>query len=278
MTTFPEKHPPIFDRVNCCTELLSRDGTHGLPLPVGLFPDISISMQVHSYGGTDVGRMRRRNEDAFLDDTEHRLYAVADGLGGLAAGDRASALAISILKIHRDDSASEGHPLDFRRVFADAHKAIQKLGAEADPVGGAGTTLTVALLHEHKIVLAHAGDSAAYSFKSDGWEKLTRDHTEAENFRNTWPGQPVPPIYEHTLTGCLGQPGRANPDFFSHPFESGDRLLLCSDGATRHVHPEEIADLSQKSATPKDLVDEIIELANERGGADNITAVAIFID
>lgn len=233
-------------------------------------------MNIDSYGNSDLGRMRRRNEDAFLNDPEGRLFAVADGLGGLSAGDRASQLAISILKAHQQEAKKKGSPLDFRAAFLDAHKAIQKLGAEVDPVRGAGTTLTVALLGDDEIQLAHVGDSAAYLFSRDGWKKLTVDHTEAEEFRKRRPGENVPSIFEHTLTRCLGQPGELEPDISSSRFRSGDRLFLCTDGVTRGIEAEEIADQLKDRKEPKVLVEGLLELANERGGADNATVVVVF--
>lgn len=235
-------------------------------------------MILKSHGNTDLGKMRRRNEDAFLNDPENNMFAVADGLGGLAAGDRASNLGISILKAHQQEARKTGNDIDFRRVFSDAHTAIQKLGGQADPVRGSGTTLTVALVREGRVLIAHAGDSAAYLFSSKGWEKLTTDHTEAEDFRKMRPGERVPPIFEHTLTRCLGQPGELEPDLFDHAIGPGDCLFLCTDGVTRGIEPEEISGWVKNHKDPKELVDQILDLANKRGGSDNATAVAVFID
>src|SRR5690606_18847579 len=116
------------------------------------------------------------------------------------------------------------------RVLADAQHAIQKLGTQADPVRGSGTTLPVVLVRDGKVSIAHAGDSAAYHLSPKGWKKLTTDHTEAEDFRRLRPGENVPPIFEHTLTRCLGQPGEIEPDFSNHELHSGDCLFLCTDG------------------------------------------------
>lgn len=235
-------------------------------------------MNLKSYGNTDLGKMRRRNEDTFLADAENHLYAVADGLGGLSAGDRASQTAVFILEGHLRDALKENRPLNFTQAFLDAHRAIQKIGSEADPVRGAGTTLTAAIVREGEIQIAHVGDSAAYLFSADGAKKLTTDHTEAEEFRKQRPGEKVPAIFEHTLTRCLGQPGDVTPDFSKHSFAPGDRLFLCSDGVTREIPPGEIGTLLRKETDPKPPVEELLRLANERGGADNATAVAVFFD
>lgn len=235
-------------------------------------------MKIKAYGNTDIGRMRRRNEDAFFVDAENSLFAVADGLGGLAAGNRASRMAVEMLKDAFAAALQEDRPLDFRSVFTGAHKAIRDLGAEVDPAKGAGTTLTTALIRDDKAHLAHIGDSAAYLFQDGGWKKLTIDHTEAEEFRRRRPGEPVPGIFEHTLTRCLGQPGPVDVDLLTHPLAPHSRLLLCTDGVTRGITPEEIAKSIMQAADPKQFVEELLDLANERGGSDNSTAIAIFID
>lgn len=233
-------------------------------------------MKLESYGNSDIGRQRRRNEDAFLVDPSHQLYAVADGLGGLAGGDRASRLAVTLLKAHQRKATRAGRPLDFGQAFADAHRAIQKMGFEIDPVRGVGTTLTAAHIDGGKIMLTHAGDSAAYLFRRDSWKKLTTDHTEAEEFRRLCPERPVPPLAEHSLTRCLGQPGSMMPDILGHPIEVGDCLFLCTDGVTRDIKPEELYQWSRNHSKPSDFAEEVIKLANRRGGGDNLTAVAIF--
>ncbi len=234
-------------------------------------------MKFEAHGSTDIGKMRRRNEDAFLVDPVNALFAVADGLGGLAAGDQASAMAIQILEQALQTAKTENRPPDFPRIFEKAHRAVQQLGLETASPHGAGTTLTVALLRENSVSLAHAGDTAAYRFAKDDWEKLTIDHTEAERFRRQHPGEPVPPIYEHTLTRCLGQPGDLETDLLTRPISSGQRLLLCSDGVTREIHPKEIHRHIMRADSPRQFVEELIQLANDRGGADNATAIAIFV-
>jgi PPM family protein phosphatase len=235
-------------------------------------------MTYQAYGNTDIGKMRRRNEDAFLVDVEHGLFAVADGLGGLAAGNRASRMAIETLRERFAEARQKKTDPDFRQILMEAHRGIRELGREADPALGAGTTLTSALLSENRIRIAHIGDSAAYLFQKDNWKKLTIDHTEAEEFRRLRPGEPVPPIFEHTLTRCLGQSGAIEVDQLAHPLAPGSRLLLCTDGVTRGITPEEISGRILAAESPRQFVEELIDLANERGGSDNATAIAIFIE
>lgn len=235
-------------------------------------------MKVAAHGNTDIGRMRRRNEDAFHVDVENRLFAVADGLGGLAAGNRASLMAIEMVKNAFAQSQRDGRETDFRTAFQQAHKEVRRLGMEVDPALGAGTTLTVATVQDDRLHIAHVGDSALYLCHNGDWKKLTIDHTEAEVFRRTRPGEPVPSIYEHTLTRCLGQPGTLEVDLLSHPLFPGCRFLLCTDGVTRGIAPQEISARIEAAAEPRKFVEELLDLANDRGGSDNATAVAVFID
>jgi len=233
-------------------------------------------MKFESYGHSDTGRRRARNEDALLVDPTHQLFAVADGLGGLSGGNQASILAVTILKAHQRQASRAEGPLNLAQAFTDAHRAIQKLGFEIDPIRGVGTTLTAAHIHEDQIILAHAGDSAAYLFRAKSWKKLTTDHTEAEQYRGFWPEKPIPPMAEHSLTRCLGQPGPMQPDLYNHPIEAGDCLFLCTDGITRDITPDELYQWRHNHDNPHDFVKEVIKLGNRRGGGDNLTAVAIF--
>lgn len=236
-------------------------------------------MNIDSYGQTDIGRKRKRNEDAFLADPQSGLFAVADGLGGMAAGDQASMLAVEALGEGFSGAANNGGSVDFRTFFKTAHSRIRELGStlSSDRGKGAGTTLTAALLKDYTISLAHVGDSAAYCFHQDDWKKLTIDHTMAEELRQDHPEDVIPEIFEHTLTRCLGQAEEPEVDLLTHPLSSGQRLLLCSDGVTRSIDPEEIHDRIILAKTAQEFVEDIIALANERGGVDNATAIAIFI-
>lgn len=235
-------------------------------------------MKIRSFGNTDIGRRRSQNEDAFWNAPEHHLFAVADGLGGLAAGEQASQLAISILKSHQKIASKNKSVIDFEKVFAEANHAIRKLGEQIDQERGAGTTLTVARLAEGEVWLTFIGDSPAFLFTDDGWRKLSIDHTAAEDFRNKHPNKPVPPAFEHLLTRCLGQPRDATPGFSHTSVNPGDCLFLCSDGVTLEILPEEIRNWAFEEKDPEKLVQKVLTLARRRGGADNATAIAVYID
>ncbi len=231
-------------------------------------------------GHTDVGKVRARNEDALLQLPLRGLAAVADGMGGHAAGDVASRIAVDIL----DDRTREMGP-DPAHTLADAvraaHQAILK-AARADPeLQGMGTTLTALRVHEdHGAVIAHVGDSRAYRWRGDTLEQLTRDQTwvqeqvdagtlSAERARN----HPFASI----LTGALGIEDRdVEVEVLEPEVEPGDTFLLCSDGLIARLEDDDI--LAVLQAHPDDLdaaAHALVDAANEAGGPDNITVALV---
>ncbi len=235
-------------------------------------------MHVSSYGLSDIGRVRERNEDAYLIDERQSVFAVADGLGGLPEGARASQLTVELL----EKELGRGRVLlNMKTLFGKMNLEILLLGKSLSPDTGIGTTMTTVALGEESLDIAHVGDTAVYRFRSDGFEKLTRDHTLEEEIRNRPDYNPLVPIprrHSHVLTRCLGQIEDLEIDTYAYQPASGDRLLLCTDGITLAITAEEIHPRMLAAATPESIVRELVDLANERGGRDNATAVAVFID
>src|SRR5690625_5103856 len=212
-------------------------------------------MKFRSFGKSDIGRKRSRNEDAFLHAPESRIFAVADGLGGLSAGDQASRIAIETVKLHQRKFEENKIAFDFFKIFLEANDAIRKL-AETLPAGqSTGSTLTILRLFEEKIEIGHVGDSAVFLFGEREWKKLTTDHTMAEKLRKDRPDLLIPPIYEHTLTRCLGQKSILEPDLIRAEIYPGDSLFLCTDGVTLVISPDEIHEQTSETKDQKDLVE-----------------------
>ncbi len=234
-------------------------------------------MTITTHGLSDVGKRRHNNEDAFYADDSRHLYAVADGLGGLEAGEEASALAVSVIREQAEAASKAGSQVDLVFAVSEAHRAVCRLNRELGPGRDSGTTLTVLLLLKESCVVAHVGDSALYRFRADSWEKLTTDHTEAEELRRRRPGTRVPERFEHTLTRCLGQFVKLEIDHYYYPVAPGDRLLLCTDGLTRHITPDELGGEIFAADDPESFLKKMIQLSNERGGSDNATGVALFL-
>jgi PPM family protein phosphatase len=228
------------------------------------------------FGATDKGLVRESNEDSFLINLEEQLFAVADGLGGLPSGELASKLAIETLK-----SSATKELLDFKTVFKEINQVVNKTGSSINPDFGIGTTLTAIQIQNNQLFGGHVGDSGLFLFTKNQWLKLTKDHTMAEDIKDSagpFKDQlTIPEYYNHILTQCLGKNDNLQVQTFQHALTPNDRLLLYSDGVTKAFSPEELHVLAFESISAEELVTTIIETANSRGGLDNITAIAIFI-
>ena len=230
-------------------------------------------------GHTDVGRVRSRNEDALFQQPLRGLAAVADGMGGHAAGDVASRIAVDIL----DDRTRELGP-DPAATLEDAvlaaHEAILK-AARADPeLQGMGTTLTALLVQDDQGTIAHVGDSRAYRWRDDGLEQLTRDQTwvqeqvEAgtlteERARNH--------PFSSILTGALGiEDEDVDVEVRQVGCQPGDVFVLCSDGLNAVLPDDRIlAVLAEHGDDLDHAAHALVDAANDGGGPDNITVALV---
>ena len=237
-------------------------------------------MQLSSHGITNQGKVRNANEDAFLIDEAHQVFAVADGLGGLPGGAEASQRIIQLLQqAYRHVNADQEHA-DLGELILGINHILTKEGSKAYPLTGLGSTLTVAQLIRDQLLIGHVGDSAAYHLHGDGFSQVTIDHTmeqefierAGENARNL-----MPPKYPHTLTRCVGQNKNVRVDQLRLAVASGDRLLLCTDGLNKIVTKQQIHAALQADASPEAICQELVEHANREGGPDNITVIVVFI-
>lgn len=237
-------------------------------------------MKLSTFAHTDVGRARPENEDSYLCNDKLGIYAVADGIGGLPSGGQASQLAISTLqKIVSEHTV--GQKLNYERIITEINDQVFKLGRVLSPQFGIGSTLTFVHLTGVKLHFGHVGDSTALRLRSKALEQLTIDHTiETELKQRAARGEPLALLMENrnALTRCIGQPPPIEGDCFSHTVLPRDRYLICSDGITRFVTQEEIAKALTDAASPEHAVKALIDRANERGGLDNSTGVALFFD
>ncbi len=237
-------------------------------------------MKFSSFAHSDIGRVRPENEDSYLCNDTLGIYAVADGIGGLPAGAQASLLAVTTLQKIVAEHAT-GHKLNYERILSEINDQVFKLGRTLSPQFGIGSTLTFAHVAGVKLHFGHVGDSTALRLRSKAMQQLTTDHTiENELKQRAARGEPLGLLMENrnALTRCIGQPPPLEPDCFSHTVLPHDRYLLCSDGITRFIAPDEIAKAMQEADTPETLVKTLVDRANERGGLDNSTGVALFFD
>jgi protein phosphatase len=185
------------------------------------------------------------------------LLAVADGVGGGPGGEVAADAAVETLATHFF-SADAGLPIEERLASAmrDANTAVLR-AAESSGNAQAASTLVAAAVREQHAVIANLGDSRAYLVRAGQPHQVTEDHAAS---------------VAHGITRFVGDPRGVQPDVFVEDLVPGDRLLLCSDGLTRHVEPDEIATASSDRDLDR-AADALIALANERGGEDNVTLV-----
>ncbi|MDY0341099.1 MAG: Stp1/IreP family PP2C-type Ser/Thr phosphatase, partial [Coriobacteriia bacterium] len=227
-------------------------------------------------GDSHVGRVRPGNEDAFL--IAPPLFAVADGLGGHQAGEIASSLAIDTLLEAAPRSADTKA---LNRAVRQANTAVIEAAASGRGKSGMGTTLTAVMIDGLRLAVAHVGDSRAYLLHLGTLQQLTDDHSLVADLvrqgRITAEESRVHPN-RSVITRALG----SDPDMMADSFEAeaapGDRLLLATDGLTSMVPDDEIAEVLATSPTPDSAVDELIDLALDAGGQDNITVVVVDIE
>lgn len=231
-------------------------------------------MNLVAYGVSDAGLKREHNEDAYLVDVERGLFAVADGLGGLPRGELASQLAIEALH-EAEDERFEGDEEGIGKLFNDISYHVKWEGIKISGITGIGTTLTLARISQGRLRVIHVGDCVAYLVHDGRSIRLTRDQTIAEQMKASGE-MDVPGYLTHVLTQCLGQDEAILPDLHDVEFGPGSRILLCSDGITKVVPDDEIQSLLSVAGGPQEICDTLIAAANNRGGPDNSTAVAVF--
>jgi PPM family protein phosphatase len=243
-----------------------------------------------SHARTDIGRKRKQNEDAFLVDDEVGLYVVADGMGGHAAGEVASAEAVDtihgmirrgkpIIDRYAEEPAEES-AARLRRLVESAVQAATYLVyglSELDPnTAGMGTTISLLLLVGDHAWIAQVGDSRIYVVRGGTAKQITEDHTliawqvrqgliTAEQARTS--------PHRNVITRAVGNRDYVEVDTIVMPVEARDRFLLCSDGLHTYIESPELPPLVAKELP--DATRALVDLANQRGGRDNITVILV---
>ena len=243
---------------------------------------------------TDVGVVREHNEDSAFMEASKGFFIVADGMGGHAAGEVASAMAVDNVRqtlenAHLEIEAFQKSPTDAGRrgivqllqnAVLSAHQAVYQRGqAEADKAG-MGTTLDVVLVAGPEAFVAHVGDSRTYLIRDGRSSQITTDHTVAEVLviegKLTIEEAQVSPL-RTILVNAIGVSADVGVEMAHVTLKSGDRLLLCSDGLHDYFPTEEEIAQRLSAEKPGDALAEMVELAKTRGGHDNITGVTVHI-
>lgn len=231
---------------------------------------------------TDVGRIRKINEDSmYVFKSEDYAYAiVADGMGGHLAGEIASAMSVEKISNYIEDNINDA--LDrfqvteiIRQAFLNANTAIFNYSCDNDSAMGMGTTTTLAMIRKGYIIYAHVGDSRAYTI-GDSITQITRDHSYVQELVKL--GQITPEQAKHHprrnfITRAMGVEPDIRVDTGIKPY-GGEKVLLCSDGLHGEIEDSELYEIISTSA-PDEAVRRLVDMANERGGKDNITAIVM---
>ncbi|MFT4623257.1 MAG: serine/threonine protein phosphatase PrpC [Myxococcota bacterium] len=253
-------------------------------------------MQLEAYARTDIGPVRERNEDALLIDLDNGVFVVADGMGGHAAGEVASAMATetvhrTLVGSHDPDETRLVRDLDIEdpadvlreRLRYAMNQASIQIRREADNnplVRGMGTTLVVLVVDGDQAHLAHVGDSRAYLYRVGRLVRLTRDHTVVQQEIDA--GRLTPELarllpHKHILTQSVGFHGPVEPDTTTRLVEAGDIYVLCSDGVTDALDDSAIQRIIE--GTPVDMLGHVlVEEALKAGGEDNVTALVVGVN
>lgn len=229
---------------------------------------------------TDIGRVRRENEDRFLLDDEALLFGVADGVGGLPGGGEAAQRAIDEIEAAFRALPAGVEP-DLTKIVHRANESVSGLGRKLSPAMGIGSTLTFGCIRHRTLKIAHVGDSRAYVVREGAFERLTEDHSVENEARLRRQRGEVVFYHEanrNALTRCIGQPTPPEVDLISRSLTAGERYLFCTDGVTRMIPDAELGKLLATFSDPEETLKEVIGLAVRRGGPDNATGVAVFVE
>lgn len=236
------------------------------------------SMTVESYGISDMGLVRKNNEDAFLILEDQQCFILADGMGGHNAGEIASHEAVHFLSdcmktISKKDSSTQiaAHLLQYIKK---TNEHVHVLSVRNPHWQGMGTTLCLALIHKDKLIYAHVGDSRIYRIRNGSISRLTQDHSlKDELMAKGELDESLTYLYKNVITRAIGTHANVVPDIKTAPYEAGDIYILCSDGLTDSLTDEEIASIILSSPSIKGAAEELVAEANLCGGNDNITIV-----
>ena len=250
-------------------------------------------MTLDAVACTNPGPVREANEDSFLVEVDSGLFLVADGMGGHASGEIASAIAVDTVQqillgdINPDETRLDRSVVDeeeqirerLRYSMNQASIQIRK-AALANPVHtGMGTTLVVLLIENNEAHIGHVGDSRIYLYRDDRLMRLTRDHTVVQQEIDA--GRLTPELarivpHKNILTQSVGYHGPVEPDTSTRPVEPGDLFILCTDGLTDPLEDDAIADICRETA-PEDIADVLVQAAIDNDTDDNVTVVAVHI-
>jgi len=247
---------------------------------------------IESAGITDVGRKRKNNEDSLFIDKDQNLYVVADGMGGHQAGEVASKLVVETIRdymkrFEEDDNAQELEEPDAslsreaNRLLSGiqlANRGVYHVASSEKKYKGMGSTLSAAYFADDVLILANVGDSPIYLIHNGSIEQLSVTHNVITEQMAIDPeaARKIGAQYRNLLTRAMGIEETVLPDISEIPYFQDDKLVISSDGLTDLVEPDEILDVISNQK-PDKACKTLVDLANDRGGHDNITIITLTV-
>jgi len=241
-------------------------------------------MKLNFTGVSDPGLIRSNNQDAYYIDPEGRFFVVADGMGGHAGGEEASRIATGEIKAYLSANWDSSKPCAqlLEEALNQANDAILHDQQDHQERADMGTTVVAVIFRDGEPPwAAHVGDSRLYRFRDSKLAQVTEDHTwvaRAIKVGEITPDEARTHPFRHVLSRCLGREDLHQVDVRQLDIQSGDRLLLCSDGLTEELIDEKIAYYLQESPLIDKAAHALVEAAKEQGGHDNITIVIVALD
>lgn len=229
---------------------------------------------------TDKGNVRENNEDHMLVDKEMGLFIVTDGMGGPQGGEVASKMAVDLVSSYLSKNIINTKDVSsvIENSVVQANKAIKMRAEKDNNLKGMGTTIVFALYHNNKIYITNVGDSRIYLIRNNKIKQITKDHSlvaELIDAGDISKDDARKHHLRHILSNAIGVKNKVQAEITEFSLENTDGLLLCSDGLTDMITDKEIGEIVLKGDDPQRTSEKLVELANKKGGRDNITVVLV---
>lgn len=236
------------------------------------------TLHVNYAGLSDIGQIRHKNEDCFGVLEGKNIFLVADGMGGHNSGEVASQATIEIMRHYFSDKtvkSMRGSSQETRHAmitsFEKANNVVMALAKEEDILQGMGCTLIMAFIYNTTLFTCHVGDTRCYIVSQNKIKKITTDHTVREESSGLAQNR-------HVVTRVIGYPFPEPPEYNKTTLQRGDRIILCSDGLWSMMDEQTICRSVAEAESPQEASRQLISIANQAGGDDNVTALTIFCE
>jgi serine/threonine protein phosphatase PrpC len=249
-------------------------------------------MRIRYAAKTDPGLKRNHNEDYFSLIEDEQLFLVADGMGGHACGEVASKMAADVIREFfarsRDDDSTWPYKMDRQLSYLEnrlvvgikmANQRIFEAAAKDARLKGMGTTVVISQIAGDRLYIAHVGDSRCYRIRGEDVHQMTRDHSLLEDYKDARPDmsdeeqRKFP--HKNVITRALGMRETVQVDVSADDIQDGDVFVLCSDGLSGMVDNKKLVETVRKAGDLETAVSSLVDAANQAGGSDNITVLAL---